>query len=314
MALNTNLTGTGGLSSAVATYYDKKFLEWLKADLMFDQFAQKKKMPKGAGTTIQFQRYTTFSANTTALTEGTVPSGLTLASTTITATPAQYGDYVALSDMIVLEAIDPIVESATELLAYRAALSLDTIIRNTLHGAVTDQHVNGHTGAAEVNIVAGDIMSASEVRKAIRTLKNNKVKAFSGGLYKSVFHPFQTYDLMSETATGGFLDITKYTSNDPMARGVIGKMWGLEIAESQNVQVVANAGSVNVYRGYVFGQNGYGIVDLEGMSLETVRKPLGSGGTSDPLNQIATVGYKFSHVTKVLDANRIVELHSSATQ
>lgn len=311
MALNTNLTSTGGLSSAVATYYDKKFLDWLKADLMFDQFAQKKKLPKNSGTVMQFQRYTVFSANTTALTEGTVPSGLALASTTITATPVQYGDYVALSDRIVTEAIDPIVESATELLAYRAALSLDTIIRNTLHGAVTDQFANASPD--EDGVGATEVLSAAEIRKAVRTLKNNKVKPFAGQVFKGLFSPMQTFDLMSETGVGGFLDITKYTSADAAARGVIGKMWGCEISESQNIQTAANATPITIYRGYVFGQNAYGIVDIEGMGLETIRKPLGSGGTADPLNQIATVGYKFSHVTKVLDANRAVELHTAAS-
>lgn len=309
MALNTNVTNSSNLNSAVATYYDKQFLDWLKADLFFDQMAQKKKLPKNAGTVVQFQRYDVFSANTSALTEATVPSGLSMTSTTITATPLQYGDYIALSDRIMVEAIDPIIENAQELLAYRAALSMDTIIRNTLHGAVTSQFAAG----AVSEVTTSAVMIAAELRKAVRTLKSAKVKPFAGGEFKAIIDPHQSYDLMSETATGGFLDITKYTSADPSLRGEIGKMWGVRLMESPNIQTGTGASSAVTYRGYVFGQGAYGIVDIESMGLKTIRKPLGSAGSGDPLDQIATVGYKFSHVTKVLDANRAIELVTCAS-
>lgn len=309
MALNTNLTGTSGLYSAVATFYDKQFLDWLKADLYFDQFAVKKKLPKNSGTVIQFQRYTPFGANTTALTEGTVPNGITLASTTITATPLQYGDYVALSDLLILEAIDPIIESAQELLAYRAALSLDTIIRNTLDNAVTNQFANN---VANEGLVAA-AMSSAEFRRAARTLKNNKVKPFPGGEFKAIISPMQTFDLLGETGVGGFLDITKYQMPEGALKGEIGKMWGVRIVESQNVKTGTGAASATTYHAFVFGQGAYGIVDIENMGLRTIRKQLGSGGAAgDPIDQIASVGYKFSHVTKVLDANRAVEIYTTA--
>ena len=44
----------------------------------------------------------------------------------------------------------------------------------------------------------------------------------------------------------------------------------------------------------------YGITELEGMGLETIIKPLGSGGTSDALNQRSTSGWKATHVAKRL--------------
>jgi N4-gp56 family major capsid protein len=309
MALNTNVTNSSNLNSAVATYYDKQFLDWLKADLFFDQMAQKKKLPKNSGTVVQFQRYDVFAANTSALTEATVPSGLAMTSTTITATPLQYGDYIALSDRIMVEAIDPIIENAQELLAYRAALSMDTIIRNTLHNAVTNQFA----AAAANEAATSAVMTASELRIAVRTLKSAKVKPFAGGEFKAIIDPHQSYDLMSETNVGGFLDVTKYTSSDGALRGEIGKLWGVRIMESPNIQNGTGSGSVTTYRAFVFGQGAYGIVDVESMGLKTIRKPLGSAGSGDPLDQIATVGYKFSHVTKVLDANRAIEVYTCAS-
>ncbi len=309
MSLNTNVTNSSNLNSAVATYYDKQFLDWLKADLFFDQMAQKKKLPKNSGTVVQFQRYDVYAANVTPLTEATVPTGLAMTSAVLTATPLQYGDYIALSDRIMVEAIDPIIENAQELLAYRAALSMDTIIRNTLHGAVTTQCAAGAVNEAATSAV----MTASELRKAARTLKNAKVKPFAGGEFKAIISPMQSYDLMSETNVGGFLDVTKYTSSDGALRGEIGKLWGVRLMESPNIQSGVGSGSAATYRSYVFGQGAYGIVDIESMGLKTIRKPLGSAGSGDPLDQIATVGYKFSHVTKVLDANRAIEVITTAS-
>ena len=141
MSLNTNLTSTSGLPQAIATFYDRRLLSRLELKLMFDKFGQKRKLPKNSGNVVKFSRYSNLSAITSALTEGTVPNGDTLQSTQISATPVQYGNYLALSDMLILEAIDPIIKSAMDVLGYQAGLSLDTIIRNTLDGNMTNQFV-----------------------------------------------------------------------------------------------------------------------------------------------------------------------------
>lgn len=306
MALNTNTTATGGFPNAVAIYYPKMLLDRLESNLKFDQFGEKKPMPKNVGNEIKWTRYTNFAANTTPLTEGTSPNGLTLASTQISATPVQYGDFVALSDFLVTEAIDPVIEGALDVLAYRAALSMDTIIRNTLHGNVTNQFAGGAANEAATSAV----MTAAEVRKAVFRLRWKDVRP-QGDSYVGLIHPASSFDLQSETATGAWLDVLKYTSNDKMLKGEIGKLYGCRFVESSNVQVADNAGSgsVDIVRNYIMGKGAYGLVELAGNNLKTIIKQLGSGGTEDPLDQRSTVGYKFAHVTKVLDAQRAVEIY-----
>lgn len=44
----------------------------------------------------------------------------------------------------------------------------------------------------------------------------------------------------------------------------------------------------------------YGITELEGMGLQTIVTQLGSAGAADPLKQRATVGWKATHVAKIL--------------
>jgi len=309
MALNTNLTTTGGFTNAIATYYDRRLLDRLEADLYFDQFGDKKPMPKNSGKVIQWRRYANLAVNTTPLTEGTVPSGVTLQSTVITATSLQYGDYVAMSDLLRLHAIDPVIEGAQDVLAYRAALSIDTIVRNTLDGNLTDQFANGV--AAEVNVAAN--LVASELRKARTALKAANAREI-GGMYQMIIHPHQEFDLQGDSNAGGWLDVNKYTSATPMLKGEVGKLYGTRVVVSSNVKINAGAGAagVDTYHAYMFAKSCYGIVDLAGGNLKTYVKQLGSSGVSDPLDQISTVGHKFMHVTKVLDANRGIQIYTAS--
>lgn len=300
MSLNTNLTSTGGLPQAIAIFYDRRLLSRLELKLVFDKFGQKRKLPKNSGNQVKFSRYSNLSAITSALTEGTVPNGDTLQSTQITATPVQYGNYLALSDMLILEAIDPIIKSAMDVLGYQAGLSLDTIIRNTLDANMTNQYAGG----AGSEGVTSAVCAAVEFRKAAKALKTLGVEPMEGDMFASVIHTATEYDLLSDSAAGGLLDLMKFTKPDTLEKGVVGNMYGIKFYRSQNVKTGTGAASAVTYHNWVFGQEGYGIVDIEGMGLKTYTKQLGSSGISDPIDQISTVGWKFSHVTKVLDANR----------
>ena len=59
----------------------------------------------------------------------------------------------------------------------------------------------------------------------------------------------------------------------------------------------AGAEGSDVYVTLVFGENAYGTTSLEDGGLEHIVKQLGSAGSSDPLNQRATVGWKATKVT-----------------
>ena len=59
--------------------------------------------------------------------------------------------------------------------------------------------------------------------------------------------------------------------------------------------------AADVHFTLVFGQDAYGVVDLEnGGALESIVKPRGSAGADDPLDQRATVGAKVNAFTAVI--------------
>ena len=59
----------------------------------------------------------------------------------------------------------------------------------------------------------------------------------------------------------------------------------------------AGYNETDVYATLIFGENAYGTTELANGGLEHIVKQLGSGGSSDPLNQRATVGWKATKVT-----------------
>jgi N4-gp56 family major capsid protein len=301
--LNPVITTTGGFPNAIAIYYDRKLLERLEFDLFMNQFGEKRQLPKGKGNSVTFTRYNNFAASTTPLTEAQVPDGETLQSTQINAVPVQYGNYVTLSDQLITEAIDPVIQGALDVLGYQAALSLDTIIQTTLHGAMTSQFAGGAVSEATTSAV----VNANEIRKAVKSLKTVAARPFPGG-YVFVCHPATSYDLQSDSAVGGWLDINKYTVTGPTYNGEVGKLYGARVVESQNIQTGTGASSAVTYRNWMIAKQAYGVIDLAGHNLKMISKQLGSSGVSDPLDQLSTVGYKFSHVTKKLDAIRMIEL------
>src|SRR5579885_2574186 len=128
----SNLTTTGTLTHLATVWYNRQALENLKSKLQFWLMVDDTVLPKYSGKTVQWFRYTPFSANTTPQTEGTVGTGLSLTTVTVSATVSQYSDFLTVSDLLEATAIDPIVTNAAIELGYRAGLTCDNLIRNEM--------------------------------------------------------------------------------------------------------------------------------------------------------------------------------------
>ena len=75
----------------------------------------------------------------------------------------------------------------------------------------------------------------------------------------------------------------------------------------------AGAEGRDVYATLVMGDNAYGTTQLSGEGLQHIVKQLGSAGTSDPLNQRATVGWKANKVTVRLVEAFMVRIETAST-
>ena len=310
--LNTNVTTDSGLSAENKTFYDRTLLESAKPNLIHSQFGQKRPIPKNGGKKIEFRRYGALPKALTPLTEGVTPDGRKLTVTAIEAEVHQYGDYVALSDVLDLTAIDNNVLEATKAIGNQAGLTLDTITRNVLQAGTNVQYCPkvGATGTTAVtsraDIDATCKLTVDEIKKAVATLKANNVPKISGS-YVAIIHPYAAYDLMSDPA---WEEMHKYTSAEDMYEGEIGRIAGVRFVESSEALIVKTSTNPAVFCTLVLGENAYGITEVTGGGLKTIIKQLGSAGTADPLDQRSTVGWKAMQTAEILQQNYMIRIES----
>jgi len=391
--LNTNVTGDSGMTAEMKTFYDKNLLMNAKPKLVHNQFGQKRPIPAGSGKNIAFRKYSPLPKATTPLSEGVTPTGKKLTVTEITATIAQYGDYVAISDVLKTTAIDNNIVEATELLGDQAGDTIDVITREILNAGTSVQYGDGSVlsrkllTAFDSTYANNDYFNCATIRRAMLTLRNNNAQPVEGGDFVTIISPEMEFSLKSDTE---WKESVKYQNSEKLFNGEIGKYDGCRVIVSTNARIwapdelIAGATQLTVasratktftvaeaitageatalagrhiwVKGYQYhiasaaagaagaakvtvtesvsgsptagdiiyagdygttniempdkaasvgsalfiGKNAYGVTEVEGLGLSTIIKQLGSGGTEDALNQRATVGWKTTHVPKIL--------------
>lgn len=301
------LTTTGTLSSVVKAYYDKRFLMRAEAEFVYKQLGKVGTVPKGEGKTVVWNRYTNPSAKTSALTEGTDPTPSGLSATLISATISQYGNFEQVTDILSLTSIDNSIASAVDLLAYEAALSIDTVIRNIAVAGTQAIYASGV--ANRTSIAASNVATVADVRKAVRTLKGHNAKPQSGGTYMAVIHPDVEYDLQGDS---NWVAAVQYTAAgvDRIYNGEVGKLYGVRFLNTTQAPILTNSGSagVEVYQSMFFGQEAFGVSELQGLSTF-----VDSPSPRSALRLYSDVGWKAGFTAKILNDNFMVRLESAAS-
>ena len=304
--LNPNVTTDGGLSAENKTFYDRALIETAGPKLVHDQFAQKRPIPKNGGKSIEFRQYAELPKALTPLTEGVTPVGKKMSVSAITATVAQYGDYVTISDVLDLTAIDNNVLEATKKIGDQAGRTLDTVTRNILQAGTNVYYCpksDGTQPASRATLDATCVLTVDVVKRIVALMRGKNVPTI-GDSYVAIIHPFVAYDLMSDPK---WEEAQKYQNNTALYNGELGKIAGVRFVESSEAKVYAGSGcpsGLSVFGCLFFGDNAFGTTEVTGGGLQTIIKQMGSAGTADPLNQRATVGWK-----AIKTAERLVEAY-----
>lgn len=299
--LNTQTTGTSTLSPEMKVFYSDYLIDNAVPKLVHDQFGQKHPIPKNGGKTIEFRKYSPLPKLLTPLTEGVTPDGQSLTVTTIEATVAQYGGYVTLSDMLLMTAIDNNMVQATKLLGNQAGATLDTITREVLNGGTNVVYAGG---VASRDALGDNKLTVDDIKKAVRALKNQNAEKI-GDSFVAIIHPDVTYDLTNDPTWQAVKD---YDPKD-WYEGEIGKIAGVRFVETTEAKIFEGG----VYSTLILGENAYGVTEIEGGGLQHIVKQLGSAGTSDALDQRATVGWKATKVAERLVEQFMVRVESKCT-
>ncbi|MBO5700902.1 MAG: N4-gp56 family major capsid protein [Clostridia bacterium] len=306
---NTNVTTADGLSDEMKVFYSDYLIDNAVPKLVHDQFGQKHPIPKNGGKTIEFRKYSPLPKLTEPIQEGVTPNGQSLEMSTIDATVRQYGGYITLSDVLMLTAIDNNLVQATKLLGAQAGATLDTITREVLNGGTNVIFAGGKS--ARTDLAADSVLTVDDIKKAVRLLKTQNAEQINGA-WVGIIHPDVAYDLTNDPA---WKDVKTYSDPSDIYEGEIGKIYGVRFVETTEAKIWAKAGASSraVYSTLILGDNAYGTTEITGGGLEHIVKQLGSAGTSDPLNQRATAGWKATKVAERLVENYMVRIESAST-
>ena len=318
-------TGTTNFSALVQDLVQAKAEQELRARLVHanpDAYVHGR-FVKGTNQ-IRFARYSDLGANTTVLGEGVPPTSQSMSISSDAFSALQYGQTLSITDLAQLDSPHDLISVASDRLARQAAETMDLVVRDVLAAGTNVRYapnINASTGAQTANAARGTItatarITGEQVKKTVASLKAANVPTFADGTYRCIIHPFQEYDLISDTSANGWLEANKYVDNTPLITGEIGKFAGVRFVVSSRAKVFTGASGgandANVYSAHFFGPDSYTVGDSQ--TLQAYFTAPG-GDHSDPLAQMAIAGWKMRFGAKLLDlaGAKYVRLETGAT-
>lgn len=316
---------TTDLDELVGTYYDKILLERMTPQLFYAKDADTKPLPAHGGTTIQWARLKQMSAFAT-LTEGEAPDAAMLSAINVTATLAQYGRVVRISDLLDTTGICDVTAETVKLLADDAAKQFDTRIKDTIGASIGvcsiytkttggqsfDSFVNSagtwglHIGGSDNKMKATSLyqqeFSAECVTPIVTQLEKWDAQRFPDGYFHAIIHPHPASQMKK---SAGWATYHQYTNPEAKWKGEIGQYAGVKYFESSNAMnfaAMASSGLGKIYATLIVGQHAYGTVDVASIGgIKTYVTPADTASKNDPLHQFGYVGYKMTTAAAILN-------------
>lgn len=318
------LTAYGDISPRTAAHAQRELLKRGIPYLVLEKFGQGKPVPERSSKVTKFRRYNSFTYTPAALTEGVTPSARQLTVTDVTATLAQYGDRVEISDVVQDTHEDPVLDEALDVLGEQAANMIETVRFNILKAGTNVFYPGTATDRDEVILP----ITLGLQRKIVRSLKRQNARKITrvisstpsygteavAASYICVCHPDCESDIRD---LAGFVPVEKYGSMTPY-EGEIGKVEEVRYIASTIFSSWADAGGTavtnsllfttantacDVYPMFFFGADSFGIVPLRGKSSITPMVVNPKPSDSDPLAQRGHVGWKAYQTAAILNDN-----------
>ncbi len=283
-------------------------------------------------------KYGSLNVNTTPLTEGTTPAEQAAPSLTLTTiTPLFYGAWIGHTDELEMTVYDPLISEISSILGEQAGLSADTLVRNVITAGASKDYSGNAAGRSSLDAPLHNVSYADFV-KAVATLSASNAMPAVGSDYICIMHP-HTWATLMQDPTFVQLFIHGDGGGEALRSGLVGRIMQCQIYVTSNAREYADSGvgsTTDVYSMLFIAKEAYGHVgmagsfpnlmedgsgtsNLTGMTgksvkpVELIVKQLGSAGTADPINQRATIGWKMSLQSAVLNSAWLLDLeHTNA--
>ena len=281
-------------------YYEQKILAYVKENLVANRYGQKFRLPKNSGRAAVFIAFEPLSVNTTPITFRPTPStGASLATRQVSVTVEEYANYIDLDDFTDITSFVPLLDAATDLLAYNAQQTLDRIAMQELCSGTNVIYAGGV--AARDNLDGTRKLTKTEIKMAVIQLERANIPKFPDGYYVCIIHPDKLLDLFTDSE---LITLSAF-KRDPLEKGYVGEFFGVKFVSTTAVPIVRNSMGRDVYLTIVLGDSAYGVVDIYGNTLQTVYT------NTDKLGRVKTVGWRAFYAVKRLYEPAIVRIESN---
>lgn len=324
-AYSNNLTDTNtDWSPEKGKYYHRVFLKNYVGKQVHGQFGEKLVFPKHSGDIVNIRGITPYPTKTTPLTEGVTPLGNLMNFYYVEVPVYQYGAYTPITDYARWASRDEIVTRDAEELASQAGRTIEEVDAAALNAGQSVMYAPSVSGSTvtEVTSRAGITalckLTIDVIYRALNYLEMQNAEPI-GDSYVAIIHPNVKYDIMTSE---GFINVVKYQAVSKIFKGEIGMIGNIRFVVSTFAKVFAGAGAYksgssgpkyDVYSTLVIAKDAYKIVEVEGEGMKTIVKPLGSGGTTDPLDQRGTQGWKTTHGIGITGQTCMVRIESGSS-
>jgi N4-gp56 family major capsid protein len=269
----------------------------------------------------------------------------------VTATVAKYGQFYIVNEEVDLYLPNETTDELVAVLGESAGRSLNMLMRDVMEDNGTQRFAANVASAGAVKGVAAvagfDRIINELARNSARTFMPMTTGSQNIGTapilpsYWGITHPDAAYDI---SKMSGFKSVETYAGQTATVTGEFGYYnsagRGIRFVMSEDAGVAINGGAAlsgadirstsgsdaDLYSTVVYGEDAFGSVNLgkrhtDGIyragenkgSFEMIFHPRGSGGTSDPFNEIATLAWKAFFAGANLNANWSRVLVTAAT-
>jgi N4-gp56 family major capsid protein len=253
-------TTTSVLSNVVKTAYDRMLYFDLRSQPTYDMICDvKPALQAMPGNVVTWNIMSNLSAATSTLSETSDVSPVTLATSTVSATLAEYGNAVELSAFLRATGFIDVDEGTLNVLGYNLADSLDQVAVGILDQGSNVRYAGAAAGRS--SLTPATLITAADVRYITAKLRGNKAVPRKQSYYVAFVHPDVSYDLRAQTssaANASWRESHIYASPEAIYAGEIGAFEGAAFIETPRAPIVTDAGSspttTDVYLSMFVGQ------------------------------------------------------------
>ncbi len=240
--LNLNTTTSSGMSPLMEAVLNRYVRENNKTNRKYTKFGQKVDIPKGKTKTIAFDKLSPLPKATQPLTEGVTPTGSAVNVTRVKGEPDQFGNYVSYTDQLDFFANDPSpqVLKYTELLSENQLETFEHLDAMELASGLNVFYAGGATSRATLT----DALTVRDVRKAVTSLKRNKVQPADGKDFIAFIHPDVVFSIWNDSE---WRAPHTYADTKEMYDGEVGRLFGVRFIEDPDAYVFRGTPFVGKY-------------------------------------------------------------------